>query len=74
MKKTIHRVMKTPDGITIHLIQEPGRNPRPHNLTGPAMIYPDGRQEYYINGLKLNASQFVSSTKKYVPKPEEEEA
>ena len=74
MKKIVHKVMKTPDGITIHLIHEPGKNPRPHNPTGPAMIYPDGREEYYINGLKLPASQFISLTKKRVFKSEEEEA
>ena len=74
MKKTTYGVMKSIDGTTIHYIQDPGQNRKPHNLTGPAMIYPDGKEEYYINGLKLNASQFLSSTKKYVPKPEEEEA
>jgi hypothetical protein len=74
MKKTIYKVMKTIDGITIHLIHEPGKNPKPHNIIGPAMIYPDGKEEYYINGLKLSHSQFTLSVKKHVPLIEEEGA
>lgn len=74
MKKTVYRVMKTVDGITIHLMHEPGENPKPHNVSGPAMIYPDGKEEYYLNGLKMTASQFNLVTKKRIYSSEEEEA
>jgi hypothetical protein len=74
MKKTIYGVMKTTEGITIHYIQDPGQNKKPHNLNGPAMIYADGKEEYYINGLKITQSQFVLFTRKRSPKQEEEEA
>lgn len=73
MKKTVYKSMKTPDGITIHLVIEPGENPKPHNLNGPAMIYPDGREEYYVNGLKMTPTQFSALTKKRPVKSEEEE-
>lgn len=73
MKKTVYKSIKTPEGITIHLVIEPGENPKPHNLTGPAMIYPDGREEYYINGLKMTQTQFNGLTKKRPAKSEEEE-
>ena len=74
MKKTTYGVMKTIDGITIHYIQDPGQNRKPHNLNGPAMIYADGREEYYINGLKMNASQFTLISKKRIYSSVEEEA
>lgn len=73
-KKTVYRVMKTVDGITIHLVLEPGQNPKPHNLNGPAMIYPDGKEEFYVNGLKMNPSQFSLAYKKRAARKEEEEA
>lgn len=74
MKKTVYKSIKTPDGITIHLVIEPGENPKPHNLNGPAMIYPDGKEEYYVNGLKITPSQFNLVYKKRAAKQEEEEA
>ena len=74
MKKTVYKSIRTPDGITIHLMQEPGENAKPHNTSGPAMIYPDGKEEYYVNGLKITASQFNLAYKKRVSKQEEEEA
>lgn len=74
MKKTTYGVMKSIDGTTIHYIQDPGQNRKPHNLNGPAMIYADGKEEYYVNGLKITHSQFVLSTKKRASKQEEEEA
>jgi hypothetical protein len=38
------------------------------------MIYPDGKEEYYINGLKMNASQFTLISKKRIYSAVEEEA
>jgi hypothetical protein len=38
------------------------------------MIYADGREEYYINGLKMNASQFALISKKRIYSAVEEEA
>jgi hypothetical protein len=74
MKKTTYGVMKTIDGITIHYVQDPGQNRKPHNLNGPAMIYADGKEEYYINGLKMIHSQFLLISKKRVYSSVEEEA
>ena len=74
MKKTTYGVMKTIDGITIHYVQDPGQNRKPHNLNGPAMIYPDGKEEHYINGLKMTASQFSLISKKRIYSAVEEEA
>ena len=74
MKKITYGVMKTIDGIKIHYIQDPGQNRKPHNLKGPAMIYADGREEYYINGLKMTQSQFLLISKKRIYSPMEEEA
>jgi hypothetical protein len=74
MKKITYGVMNTVDGIKIHYIQDPGQNRKPHNLKGPAMIYADGREEYYINGLKMTQSQFLLISKKRIYSPMEEEA
>lgn len=74
MKKITYGVMNTVDGIKIHYIQDPGQNRKPHNLKGPAMIYADGREEYYINGLKMTQSQFLLISKKRIYSPMEEGA
>ena len=74
MKKITYGVMNTVDGIKIHYIQDPGQNKKPHNLKGPAMIYADGGEEYYINGLKMTQSQFLLISKKRLYSPMEEEA
>ena len=74
MKKITYGVMNTVDGIKIHYIQDPGQNRKPHNLKGPAMIYADGREEYYINGLKMTQSQFLLISKKRLYSPMEEGA
>ncbi len=74
MKKITYGVMNTVDGIKIHYIQDPGQNKKPHNLKGPAMIYADGREEYYINGLKMTQSQFLLISKKRIYDSVAEEA
>jgi len=74
MKKITYGVMNTVDGIKIHYIQDPGQNRKPHNLKGPAMIYADGKEEYYINGLKMTQSQFLLISKKRLYSPMEEGA
>ena len=74
MKKITYGVMNTVDGIKIHYIQDPGQNRKPHNLKGPAMIYADGKEEYYINGLKMTQSQFLLISKKRIYSPMEEDA
>ena len=74
MKKITYGVMKTIDGITIHYIQDPGQNIKPHNLKGPAMIYADGKEEYYINGLRMSHSQFLLISKKRIYDSVAEEA
>ena len=74
MKKITYGVMNTVDGIKIHYIQDPGQNKKPHNLKGPAMIYADGREEYYINGLKMTQSQLLLISKKRLYSPMEEGA
>ena len=74
-KKTTYRTITTVEGIVFHLLQEPGQaNWKPHNTVGPAAIYPDGKEEFYVNGLKMSPSQFSGLYKKRAVKKEPEEA
>lgn len=60
--KTLFRTLKSVDGTVIHLIEEEGRNPRPHNITGPAMIYPAESKksdEYYLYGIKYQKEKWL---------------
>jgi hypothetical protein len=54
-KNPTYRTINTATGDTIHLVEIPGENPKPHSIYGPSWIYADGTQEYYIYGLRYNS-------------------
>ena len=43
------KCLKSPDG-TIRYIKDN----KLHNAEGPALIHPNGKEEYYINGFQLS--------------------
>lgn len=57
------RTIKTACGHTIEVIDIPGRNLLPHSITGPAFIYPDKKEEYYIYGIKYSKADWISLVK-----------
>jgi len=52
MENTIKR-LKSPDG-TIRYIKDG----KLHSAEGPAVIYPDGREEYHLNGFQYSKEDF----------------
>jgi hypothetical protein len=38
--------VKSPDGVIRYI-----KDKKLHNPDGPAVIYPDGKEEYYLNGI-----------------------
>ena len=58
------RRIKSPDGIIRYI-----KDNKLHNSEGPAVIYPDGKEEYYINGLKYSKDQFKKIKKDSVGLP-----
>ena len=67
MLRTIHTVC----GHTIHSITLGGTRVVPHSETGPAFIYPDKREEYYIYGLKYSKKDWTLLVKSKKDKVEE---
>jgi hypothetical protein len=57
MKNTTKR-LKSPDG-TIRYI----RDNKLHNSEGPALIHPDGKEEYYLNGFMFSKDEFKKRKK-----------
>lgn len=49
---------KSPDG-TIRYVKDN----KLHNAEGPALIHPDGKEEYYINGFFLTKDDFKKRKK-----------
>jgi len=45
--------IKTADGITMYMWKG-----KLHNTEGPAVIHPNGKKEYYINGIKLSVEEY----------------
>lgn len=45
--------IKSPDGTIRHI-----KDNKLHNAEGPAVVYPDGRQEYYLNGILYTKDEF----------------
>lgn len=45
--------IKSPDGTVRHI-----KDNKLHNAEGPAVVYPDGREEYYLNGILYTKDQF----------------
>ena len=45
--------IKSPDGTIRHI-----KDNKLHNTEGPAVIYIDGKEEYYLNGILYTKDQF----------------
>ena len=61
-----YRMITTTTGDTIHLVEIPGENAKPHSINGAAWKYADGKEEYYIYGLKYqSASTWEKSVANY---------
>lgn len=48
----IYRSINTTEGHKFHIVELPGQIAKPHSINYPAITYADGKQEYYIYGLK----------------------
>lgn len=57
MKNLVKRY-KSPDG-TIRYVKDS----KLHNAEGPALIHPDGKEEYYLNGIFLTKDDFKKRKK-----------
>jgi hypothetical protein len=57
------RIIKTTCGHTFIVIDEVIKVLKPHSMSKPAAIYPDGSEEYYINGLKYDKLTWESLVK-----------
>jgi hypothetical protein len=55
---TQYRTITTVEGHRIHLVELPGENPKPHSIHEAAFLYADGKEEYYIYGLKRSYSEW----------------
>jgi len=52
------KCLKSPDG-TIRYIKDN----KLHNTEGPALIHPNGKEEYYINGFQLSKDNYKKRKK-----------
>jgi hypothetical protein len=52
-KKTDIRRITSPDGIIRYI-----KDGKLHNAEGPAVVYPDGREEYHLNGFQYSKDEF----------------
>ena len=52
-KKTDIKRITSPDGIIRYV-----KDGKLHNAEGPAVIYPDGKEEYHLNGFKYSKDEF----------------
>ncbi len=57
-KKTDIKRIKSPDGI-IRCIKDG----KLHNADGPAVIYPDGKEEYHLNGFQYSKDEYKKRKK-----------
>lgn len=68
--------IKTPDGTHLSYFQEPGKVPKLHSLTGPAIKYPKGLKKkdvYAIFGREMTKAEWLTlknDSKVLVPLPE----
>ena len=63
MQNPVKRI-KSPDG-TVRYIKEN----KLHNPDGPAVIYPDGKEEYHLNGFQYSKDDFKKLKKDSVGLP-----
>ncbi len=53
MSKIDVRKITSPDGAIRYI-----KDGKLHNSDGPAVVYPDGKEEYYINGFQFTKDEF----------------
>ncbi len=57
-KKTDIKRITSPDGVVRCV-----KDGKLHNAEGPAVIYPDGKEEYHLNGFKYSKDEFKTIKK-----------
>jgi hypothetical protein len=60
-----YRTITTTEGHRIHLVELPGEIAKPHSIHEAAFQYADGKQEYYIYGLKHSHASWERSVTYY---------
>lgn len=61
MSQSSFKTIRTPEGITLHLYLEEGKNPVPHSIDGPAIKYPKSikkQDEYFIYGIAYTKAKW----------------
>ena len=58
------KCFKSPDGTTRYI-----KDNKLHNAEGPALIHPDGKEEYYLNGMFYTKDDFKKVKKDGVGLP-----
>ena len=64
MEQSEFKTIKTPDGVILHVFKQPGKNPIPHSLDGPAIKYPKTMKrvdEYFIYGVKYTKDKWLEA-------------
>jgi hypothetical protein len=64
MSKIDVRKITSPDGAIRYI-----KDGKLHNSDGPAVVYPDGKEEYYINGFQFTKDEFKKHKKEGVGLP-----
>ena len=64
MSKIDVRKITSPDGAIRYI-----KDGKLHNADGPAVVYPDGKEEYYINGFQFTKDEFKKRKKEGVGLP-----
>ena len=64
MSKIDVRKITSPDGAIRYI-----KDGKLHNSDGPAVVYPDGKEEYYINGFQFTKDEFKKRKKEGVGLP-----
>lgn len=62
MAEGTFKTLKTPEGTILHTYREPGKNPVPHSLDGPAIKYSKSakkQDEYYIWGVRYSKEKWL---------------
>jgi hypothetical protein len=73
---TLIKKIKTPEGVLLSYFQEPGKNPKLHSLTGPAIKYPKSEKKkdvYAIYGREMSKREWLTlknDSKVITPLPE----
>jgi hypothetical protein len=53
MKKSLIKRITSPDGIIRYI-----KDGKLHNAEGPAVIYPNGKEEYHLNGFQYSKDEY----------------